>query len=158
MEIVVRPAELDDSAAVDRLILYLDRFHAEARPDFFRAQSQAPRGDHFLQAVIDDPLQHSLLAVRNGEAVGYVHIILKRTAADGQRVERRYSEIDTIAVDPLAQRRGVGRKLILAALDWAEAEGVGDHQIAVHEFNGSARKLYERMGFAPSITVLRQTR
>lgn len=96
--------------------------------------------------------------MKDGEAIGYALVIIKQTAADGPRVERHYSEIDNIAVHPLAQRIGTGGKLIEAALGWAEANGVTDHQIAVHEFNGSARKLYERFGFAPSITVLRQKR
>jgi len=158
VEIHVRAAEPDDADAVDQLILYLDQFHAEARPDLFYAPSQKPRGDHFLQTALDDPKQQILVAMRNSEAVGYVHVIIRHSAAGSPRVERQFSEIDTIVVHPLAQRLGTGGKLIAAALAWAEANGVHDHQVAVHEFNRSARKLYERLGFAPSVTVLRQKR
>lgn len=156
-QIHVRAAGPDDAAAIDELILYLDRVHAEARPDLFCVPAQKPRGEHFLQTALDDPLQHALLAVRNGETVGYVHVILKHSVG-GPRVERHYSEIDTIAVHPSAQRLGAGRKLIEAALEWAGANGVHDHQIAVHEFNQSAQRLYEQLGFARSVVVMRQTR
>lgn len=158
MEVQVRPAELQDADAVDQLILYLDQFHAEARPDLFHAPSQKPRGDHFLQTVLENTQHHVLIAMRNGEAVGFVHVIIKHSAPGNPRVERQYSEIDTIAVHPMAQRLGAGRALIEAAVNWAESQGVHDHQVAVHEFNRSARKLYERLGFAPSVTVLRQKR
>jgi GNAT superfamily N-acetyltransferase len=153
----VRAAEPEDAIAIDELILYLDRVHAAARPDLFCVPTGRPRGDHFLQAARDDPLQHVLLAVRNGQTLGYAHVILKHSAG-GPRVERYYSEIDTIAVHPWAQRLGAGRKLIEAALGWAEANGVHDHQVAAHEFNRTAQRLYEQLGFVRSIVVMRRKR
>lgn len=158
MDIHVRPAKADDAEAVDQLILYLDEFHAEARPDLFCAPSQKPRGDQFLQTTLDDPQQQIFVALRNGKTIGYVHVIIKHTPRGRARVERHFSEIDTVAVHPSSQRFGAGAKLIEAALGWAEANGVRDHQVAFHDFNRSARQLYERLGFAPSVTLLRQKR
>jgi ribosomal protein S18 acetylase RimI-like enzyme len=154
--VYVRAAEQQDADAVDQLFLYLDQFHAEARPDLFRVPSDKPRGETFLQAVLEDPRQHVLVAVKNGEAVGFAHVILKRSPPGNPRVERQYSEIDSIAVHPSAQRLGAGRALLEAALNWAASNGVHDHQVAVHDFNRAARRLYERLGFAPSVTLLRQ--
>lgn len=155
-EVHVRIAEPHDADAVDRLILYLDEFHAHARADLFRVPSQKPRGDCFLLTALEDAQQQVLVAMRNAEVVGYAHVIIKHTAASDYRVERRYAEVDTIAVFPPAQRLGVGRKLIEAALNWAKSNGVDDHQIAVHEFNLSARRLYEQLGYVPSVTLLRR--
>ena len=156
LEVRVRAADADDAAAIDRLILYLDEFHAEARPDLFRVPSGTPRGNDFLQTVLDDPEQQILVAMRRDEVVGYAHVLIKNTAATSYRFERHYSEIDTISVHPSAQRLGAGRKLIEAARNCAESRGIRDHQIAVHEFNGTARAVYEQLGFAPSVTVLRR--
>jgi ribosomal protein S18 acetylase RimI-like enzyme len=155
-KVQVRVAEPEDAAAVDRLILYLDEFHAQGRPELFRVPSQKPRGDRFLLNALEDRKQHILVAISDAEVVGYAHVMLKRTEASGHRIERRYSEIDTIAVIPSAQRLGAGRKLIEAAVDWAESNGVDDHQIAVHDFNLGARRLYEQLGYAPSVTLLRR--
>lgn len=152
----VRTAEPRDTDAVDRLILYLDEFHTEARPDLFRVPPQRPRGDRFLISALEDAEQQVLVAVRDDDVVGYTHVIIKRTPVSDHRIDRRYAEIETIAVFPTAQRRGVGRKLIDAALDWARSKGVDDHQIAVHEFNFDARKLYEQLGFTPSVILFRR--
>lgn len=158
MEVHVRPAEPQDADAVDQLILYLDQVHAEARPDLFHAPSQKPRGDHFLQTALQDPQQLVLVAMRKGKVVGFAHALIKHSPPGNPRIERRYSEIDSIAVHPLSQRLGAGRELIEAAVSWAESNGVHDHQVAAHEFNRTARKLYERLGFAPSVMVLRRQR
>lgn len=156
LEVRVRVADGDDVLAIDDLILSLDAFHARARPDLFRVPSGSPRGEDFLQTALEDPEQQILVAVRGGEVVGYVHVLIRDTAAASYRVERRYSEIDTISVRPAAQRIGAGRKLIEAALSWAASRGVSDHQIGVHEFNRPARALYEQLGFVPSVTLLRR--
>ncbi len=156
LEVRIRAGEPADAAAIDALILYLDEFHAQTRPDLFCVASEKPRGEHFLQTVLMDPQQQVLVAVRDGEVVGYAHVVIKNTPASSYRVERHYSEVDTISVHPAAQRLGTGRKLIEAAVSWASSRGIRDHQIAVHHFNRTARALYERLGFAPSVTVLRR--
>jgi GNAT superfamily N-acetyltransferase len=156
LELHVRAAGAKDAAAIDRLIFYLDSLHAEARPDLFQVPSGTPRGNDFLRTVLDDPEQQILVAIQASEVIGYAHVLIKKMAGSSYRLERHYSEIDTISVDPAAQRLGVSRKLIDAATSWAESRGISDHQIAVHEFNGTARAVYEQLGFAPSVTVLRR--
>jgi ribosomal protein S18 acetylase RimI-like enzyme len=155
MHVSVRVAEETDSDSIERLLRYFDTFHAEARPDFFAPPWWAPRSDDFLSNVLEDPLQNLLVAVLAGEVIGYVHVLLKQTNSP-VLVERPYAEIDSVAVLPDAQRRGVGEKLIQSALEWATSEGVHDHQIAVHQFNAAARRLYEKLGFTPSVTLLRR--
>lgn len=155
MNVSVRVAEETDSDSVERLLRYFDTFHAEARPDIFAPPWWEPRSDDFLNKVLEDPLQNLLVAVLSGQVIGYVHVLLKQTRPSPVRVAR-YAEIDSVAVLPDAQRGGVGEKLIQSALEWASSEGVHDHQIAVHEFNAAARRLYEKLGFTPSVTLLRR--
>ena len=156
MDVCIRGAEHGDAEAVDQLILYLDEFHARARGDLFRIPHGRPRGEDFLATVLRDPEQQIFVAESGGEVIGYIHVLITNSGTSAHQVERRYSEINTISVRPSAQRLGAGRKLIEAALSWAASKRIHDHQIAVHEFNGPARALYEQLDFAPSITVLRR--
>ena len=156
LEVRVRPAAVDDADAIDRLIFHLDEFHAQERPDLFCIPSNSPRGESFLHTVLDDPEQQILVGMILGEVVGYVHVLIKNAPEASYRVERHYSEIESISAHPAAQRIGVGRKLIEGALSWATSRGVRDHQIGVHEFNRTARRLYEHMGFEPSEIMLRR--
>jgi ribosomal protein S18 acetylase RimI-like enzyme len=151
-----RCAEPGDADAIDRLICYLDAFHAQARPDMFRAPTGKPRGDDFLARVLEDPFQTLLVAEQAGQVVGYVHVCVKQTPASSYKIGRRFGEIDSLAVLPQVQRLGLGRKLIQDALEWLSRQGVDDHQIAVHAFNDSALRLYQRCGFAPSVVMLRR--
>jgi ribosomal protein S18 acetylase RimI-like enzyme len=155
--VTIRRAGPGDAEALDRLFRYLDAFHAEARPDMFRMPEGSPRGEDFLPGVLADPLQAILVAATAaGAVVGYVHVRVKQAPGAPYRVARRYGEIDNLAVLPEAQGQGVGRRLIEGALDWLAGQGVDDHQIAVHAFNTAAMRLYARLGFVPSVTMLRR--
>ena len=152
----VRAAKIGDAHRIDRVIRYLDDFHARARPDLFRTPIGKPRGEDFVSSILGDPLQKIFVALQAGKVVGCLHVLIKHTPASSFRRDRRFGEIDSVAVLPEAQRLGLGRGMIQAALEWLTRQGVDDHQIAAHAFNDGARRLYEDLGFTLSVTLLRR--
>src|SRR5207302_6050555 len=56
-------------------------------------------------------------------------------------------EIYVIAVDPAFQGLGLGRRLLLAGLDWLVGRGVATGMLYVDASNESAVKLYREVGF-----------
>ena len=72
--------------------------------------------------------------------------------ADGFILLRTFgleAEILTVAVDPRAQRRGVGRALLQAVLGAAAQRGVQSVFLEVAEDNAAAAALYAAAGFEP---------
>ncbi len=67
-------------------------------------------------------------------------MILARVAADE-------AEVLTLAVDPTAQRRGIGRALLEQALDTARQLGASAIFLEVAAGNAPARALYAAAGF-----------
>jgi ribosomal-protein-alanine N-acetyltransferase len=67
--------------------------------------------------------------------------VMARVAADE-------AEILTLAVMPSARRAGVGRGLMVAAMEAAAARGAVAMLLEVAEGNGGARALYAGLGFA----------
>jgi GNAT superfamily N-acetyltransferase len=58
-------------------------------------------------------------------------------------------QVKVLYVDPLVQRRGVGRALLDAAIDHARDTGAADLHLWVAEGNASARAFYEATGWEP---------
>jgi mycothiol synthase len=56
-------------------------------------------------------------------------------------------EIYEVAVDPDVQGQGLGRRLVLAGLDWLTARGIPTAMLYVDESNTGAVHLYEGLGF-----------
>ncbi|HET7489196.1 MAG TPA: mycothiol synthase [Acidimicrobiales bacterium] len=57
-------------------------------------------------------------------------------------------EIYVVAVDPDFQGTGLGRRLVLAGLDWLARRGLGVGMLYVDASNTHAVRLYEALGFA----------
>lgn len=57
--------------------------------------------------------------------------------------------VNQMWVAPAARGSGAGQALLDACIAWARQGGARDIELAVTEGNGSARRLYERLGFEP---------
>ncbi|HMQ29482.1 MAG TPA: GNAT family N-acetyltransferase [Chloroflexaceae bacterium] len=96
-----------------------------------------------VEAVCDDEDAHVWVAIVGGEPVGFVAV--KLHAAE------KIGEVYMIAVDPAAQRRGVGAALMAFATDWMREAGMLVAMVATGGDPGHApaRRAYEKLGFAP---------
>jgi GNAT superfamily N-acetyltransferase len=132
--IVIRAIEPDDRAVWEPLWNgYLDFY-----------------GKHISQETTDSTWQrltrsddiHGLIAVnRNLEGIGIVHFFYHpSTSAIGGNCY-----IQDLFVSVSARRCGVGRKLVLGAVEAARKRGAAVVYWQTEEFNTSARRLYERI-------------
>jgi len=82
-----------------------------------------------------------LIAEEDGRIIGSCWTKVHR---DGASV---VGEIYVISVDPRSQRRGLGRGLTVAGLDWLARAGAQSGMLYVDAANGAAVALYRSLGF-----------
>lgn len=99
-------------------------------------------------AILGDPQGHIIapggeifFAVERGAALGTCAV---KPQGDGR------VELSKMAVTPRAQGRGIGRLLLLAAIDWFRARPEKVLFLESHRSLGPALKLYESGGFQHS--------
>ena len=121
----VAPATPDDAAGVIALwaACGLTRPWNDPDADFARALAGA--------------MSTVLVARRDGAVIGSVMV-----GYDGHRGWVYY-----LAVDPPAQREGLGRALMVAAEAWLRGQGATKVQLMVRDTNASAGAFYEALGF-----------
>ena len=109
------------------------RLHAETFP----AGGSTPADD--LLAGRDD--QHVIFAAADGlRLLGYVCVSVNAAPREGF--------IEYLDVRPAARGRGIGRRLVRAALQWTfEQHRLPQAALCVSEWRGNARRLYEAAGF-----------
>ena len=61
--------------------------------------------------------------------------------------DRRTGQIGLVGVGPVEQGKGIGRKLVLAALDWFETQGTREVTVVTQGSNLTAQRLYQQCGF-----------
>lgn len=60
---------------------------------------------------------------------------------------RRHAQVLSVAVDPGAQGRGIGRQLVQAGLELLRRQGVRTVKLEVRPNNEPAKRLYSSLGF-----------
>ncbi|NCT90657.1 GNAT family N-acetyltransferase [Cellulomonas sp. APG4] len=134
----IRTAHEDELARVGDLTAqaYLADGLIEADHDYVDELRSAVRRAH--EATV-------LVAVESGAVVGTVTLTghgseWAEVARDGE------AEIRMLAVDPLARGRGVGERLVVAAVDAARERGARAFVLSSLEEMRTAHRIYERLG------------
>jgi GNAT superfamily N-acetyltransferase len=102
-----------------------------------------------LQSLSDDPIV--LIAVWNDQTVaGFLHL----HSVTDYYTERKNGHVADLVVAQPYEGRGIGRRLLAAAEDWARAQRFDWLTISVFRDNTRAARTYEQMGFRPEVIRL----
>jgi ribosomal protein S18 acetylase RimI-like enzyme len=142
----IQPALATDIPALCHLLALLFAQEADFRPDTER-QRQA------LAMLLADPSAGRLLVCREGGTVtGMVSLLLTVSTAEGGRA----ALLEDLVVAPAARGRGVGTRLLRAALALARDLGCLRVTVLTDHDNAHAKALYRAHGFtASAMQVLR---
>lgn len=92
--------------------------------------------------------EKSLEMLLSNGAVGFAVEVNGEVAAyGGMLTVLDEGQITNVAVDPIQRRKGYGREIVSALLDYAEKNGIISVSLEVRESNEAAIALYESFGF-----------
>lgn len=94
------------------------------------------REDLLKEVYSDNSL--NLVALHNGKVLGYINIWYVYDEAD----------VINVAVSEGSRKKGIGRKLMLEAIDRLKSKGITDIYLEVRVSNTPAQRLYASLGFA----------
>ncbi len=154
-QVAVRAARPEDWLAVQSLLRELDELHAELVPEYFRP---ATRTEPEWRRLLGDSTALVLVALDAGEGtspVGFLSLRIYDTPADPTMVPRRRGHLETLIVNARQRRRGIGRRLLATATDWARARGATEMVLTTWVGNAEADAFYERLGYRVLSRVLR---
>ncbi len=135
MPITIRHARTDDIAAMAGLLGQLFAIEAD-----FVADGQAQmRG---LSLLLDEAAC-LLVADEDGAVVGMVSLQTLISTAEGGAV----GLLEDLVVDEACRGRGIGARLLHAALDWAREKGLTRVQLLADTNNAHALRFYSRHSF-----------
>jgi GNAT superfamily N-acetyltransferase len=153
--ITIRQATSADYHAASPLLAHVDQIHAHALPDLFQASDTPARSQEWFTQVTMS--EDAVLFVAECQSVlaGLALCEICSSPAFPLFVPRRFVQINELVVREPFQRQGIGRSLMQRAHEWARTQGATDVELAVYEFNTTARKLYQDLGYQTLRRVLR---
>ena len=123
-------------------MVVVDRMTVDDLPgveEIERESFTTPWPPHAYRSELEtNKLAHYIVARCGDQLVGFAGIWLMVDEA----------HVTTFAVRQAWRRQGVGERLLIALLDLAEARGGREATLEVRPSNRSARRLYEKYGFA----------
>jgi GNAT superfamily N-acetyltransferase len=95
------------------------------------------------ERFLDDASSHILVAAMEGTPVGFINFTIRQTI-----LHRSPSAlIDELVVAEEYQGKGVGKQLVLAAIEKCRQLGCCEVEVSTEKTNLKARKFYKRYGF-----------
>ena len=153
---VIRRATRDDLAAVGRLGALLLRVHYEYDHDRFMQPGAGAEDGYaaFLHSQLDKPESLVVVAEQDGQIVGYLYAGIE--PRNWKELRERAGFVHDILVTEDSRGGGIARQLMEAAFDWMRGQGVPRVLLWTAAPNDRARRLFERLGFRP--TMLEMTK
>ena len=155
-DLKIRRATPADVPVIGRLGALLVRTHHEFDPKrFIAATAGTVQGyGSFLGTQLNEPKVIVLVAEQNGEVIGYTYAGVE--GFDYMSLRGPAGALYDIVVDPAHRGRGVGRKLLDAAIDALKTKGSPRVVLSTAEQNAPAQRLFDRAGFRR--TMIEMTR
>ena len=116
-----------------------EEFEAELGHEPYQRETWEEAWDDLSETVHEGV---ALIAEEDGRALGFIFCVL------GDR-GRKTAHVTDVYVRPQARRRGIGRALLAEIVEPARAAGLDHASLEVLIRNADARRLYDRLGFAP---------
>jgi len=100
-----------------------------------------------LELILAQPTMGRLFVLTRGDKVlGMVSLLFTISTAEGGKA----AWLEDLVVRPEQRGRGLGTRLLRAAVDWARKEGIARITLLTDSDNLGARSLYLRHGFVAS--------
>ena len=151
---IIRKATRGDAEALGRLgALLMDVHYNFDRRRFLEPGTDAAPGyRRFLLSQLNDPETVILVAEVDGKVAGYCYAGIEPLSWKELRDTAGF--IHDLALDPSARRKGAGRALTNAAIDWCRDRGMTRVMLWTSTANEAARLLFEQAGFRPTMTEM----
>jgi len=153
---IVRRATSDDLPKIGRLGALLIAEHHDFDARRFLAPRPRTPVDYasYLGTQLDDPDVAVLVADQDGDVIGYVYAAME--GYDYMALRGPAGALHDVVVDPAFRRRGVGRRLLDAALAYLRSRGAPRVVLSTAVQNEPAQSLFASLGFRR--TMIEMTR
>jgi ribosomal protein S18 acetylase RimI-like enzyme len=155
-DVIIRRATRADVPALGRLgALLVETHHDFDKKRFIPATPQTSDGyGWFLGSQLEEPEVVVLVAEQGGEVTGYAYAGVE--GRDYMSLRGPAGVLHDILVDPAHRGRGIGRKLLDAALEFLREHGAPRVVLSTAEHNEAAQRLFAGAGFRR--TMIEMTR
>jgi len=141
LDLIFRPAMIDDLTEIVRMLA--DDFLGRIRERY-----EEPLPESYVNAFREieaDPNSELIVAESNGEIVGTFQLTYTPSISfqGGKR-----ATVESVRVDEQHRGKGIGREMMLWAIDRAKQKGCVSMQLTTNAERTDAHRFYQNLGFS----------
>jgi len=156
-DVTIRPMRKSDLGPVGTLAAMLVRQHHAWDADRFLLVEPVDEGYRwFFGTQLSERDTVLLVAELEGEVVGYAYGAVE--GRDWNMLLDRHGTLSDVAVDARFRRRGIGRRLVEAAVTALEAKGAPRVVLYSATPNAEAQALFASLGFRRTMVEMTRTK
>ena len=144
MSVSVRTARPEELGTLAHLLDEVIVLHHHQDPTQFREPGSIAHAQYLEERIQDQDAAIFVAEVKG--ALAGIAVAVIRDAPPFLNPDR-FVLLENLVVTATLRRAGVGRKLVAAAGVWARARSIEELDLNVYEFNHSAIRFYEALGF-----------
>jgi len=145
----IRLATSSDIEPLIYLNYEVQSLHIDIAPSVFCEVKEDELSKWFEEQVEDDNTQ-LYIAENSRKILGYLILKVINRPSNPFMLEQHFAYIDHMSVDSEYRGKGIGRKLISSAVDFAKDCEIGHIELDVWSKNINAKNAYKQIGFQPS--------
>ena len=147
MEVIVRPAAIEDYEELCEIYKELDELHRLKHPEIFVEPEGTARTKEYIEAVINEDNSVLFVAEEGSKVIGFAECYIVE-AKDFPVVRKRvWLQLDNIAVRTGCQNQHIGTLLFNKVIEWGKLKEMNRIELRVYTFNTSAIEFYSKNGF-----------
>ena len=154
MKIKIRKADEKDIAGLNLLLYQVHGVHVNGRPDIFKKGEKKFSDIELKEVLKDDKTPIFVATDENDNILGHCFCVFREVKNDKSLCDRKVWYIDDLCVDKNIRNSGIGKKLYEYVLNFAKENNFTSVTLDVWNFNESAFKFYEKIGFLPLKTLM----
>ncbi|MBQ2765533.1 MAG: GNAT family N-acetyltransferase [Clostridia bacterium] len=147
MKTVIRRAVPTDADQILLLLEQIEDIHRQGRPDLFREHGTKYTASELCE-IMADADRPIFVALIGDKIVGYIFGIITETKGSTMLFDMKTLHLDDVCIDESCRGMGIGGELMEHVMAWAKSVGCDRMDLDVWEFNGGARRFYEKYGFS----------
>lgn len=151
-DVLIRRAQARDLSELGELGAALMRTHYAFDPLRFLEPGDDNGYARFLGSQIEEDGSVVFVAERQRRIVGYVYAAIEPLSWKDLRDECGF--IHDLLVADVARRAGIGEALLEEAIEWLREQGLPRVVLGTAAQNETARRLFDRRGFRPTMVEM----
>jgi diamine N-acetyltransferase len=143
----IRQATIDDAKAIAKLNVHVHGLHREALPHVFKPPIVDDEMISLYAKWISQDNATIFIAEDGGQPIGLIYALVHHRPESPFSHARHYILVDQMSVNPEYYGTGVADMLMQAVKDLGKKHDVQRIILDVWDFNGRAKRFYEKQGF-----------